>query len=236
MLKKLSKVFFLIALLSFSMVLAESELELVAPGGGEADLRKNKMNYYADGSNLAVANWGNFVLEAKLLEYRRGESKLDGKGMVKLTQKEPFRMLWSEQIFADLNQDYFIANGAVKVRYDEITDFNGERLDWESQTERFKLTGAVTVNYSEWKMTGEKVEGNLNTGLFVIYGSVQAINMENSIRAGRIIFDRPSDKMTLLENPVVINGKNELSATEIVYDFKTKKVSASGVVKSRVIE
>lgn len=235
MFKKLSEVF-LIVLLFSGMALAETELELVAPGGGEADLRENIMKYYADGSNLVVVRWSNFTLEAKLLEYQRVDSKLKGKGMVKLTQKTPFRVLRSEQIFADLNRDYFNANGAVKIRYDEITDINGERLDWESQTEQFSLTGDVAIKYSGWKMTGEKIEGNLKSGLFVIFGPVQAINMENSIRAGRAIFDRPSDKMTLLENPVVINGKNELSATEIVYDFKTKKVSASGVVKSRVIE
>lgn len=85
-------------------------------------------------------------------------------------------------------------------------------------------------------MTGEKIEGNMNSGVFTISGTVQVINKENSMRAGRAIFDRSIEKVTLQENPVVINGNNELSATEIVYDLKTKKVSASGVVKSRVIE
>ena len=85
-------------------------------------------------------------------------------------------------------------------------------------------------------MTGEKVEGNLNNGLFTIHGPVQAVNKEDCMRAGRLILDRASDKLILLENPVVINGKNELSATEIVYDLKTKKISVTGLVKSRLIE
>ena len=55
---------------------------------------------------------------------------LKGSGMAKLTQKEPRRTLVSDQIFADLNQERFIANGAVKLKYDEITDISGERLDW----------------------------------------------------------------------------------------------------------
>ncbi len=235
MFKNLSKVL-IIVLLFAAPVLAETELELVAPGGGEADLQENIMKYYADGSNLVMVRWSNFILEAESLEYQSEKATLNGKGMIKLTQKEPFRVLRSERIFADLTQDYFRANGSVKITYDGTTDISGERLDWKSQSEQFDVIGDVAIKYSGWKMTGQKIEGNLNSGLFTIFGPVQAVNMENSMRAGRMIFDRPSDKLTLLDNPVVINGKNELSATEIVYDLKTKKVTVSGVVKSRVIE
>lgn len=235
MFKNLCKVLIIVLLFS-TVVLAEAELELVAPGGGEVDLQENVMKYYADGSNLVIANWGNYKLEGQSLEWQNAKSILQGKGMIRLTQMEPYRELRSEQIFADLNRDHFKANGSVKIKYDETTNISGEHLDWESQTERINLTGDVIVNYSEWKMTGEKIEGNINSGLFTIYGPVQAISKENCMRAGRVIFDRTIEKITLLENPVVINGKNELSATEIVYDLKTKKVSASGLVKSRVIE
>ncbi len=235
MFKNFCKVLVIVLLFS-TTVLAEAELELVAPGGGEADLRKNIMKYYADGSSLVVANWGNFKLEAESLEYHNEKSTLQGNGMIKLTQKEPYRELRSEQFLADLNRDHFNANGSVEIKYDNNTNIRGEHLDWELQTELFNLTGDVVLNYSGWKMTGEKIEGNINSGLFTIFGQVQAINRENSMRAGRVIFDRSIEKITLLEDPVVINGKNELSATEIIYDLKTKKVSASGVVKSRVIE
>lgn len=235
MFKKFGKVLIIILLFS-TVVSAEAELELVAPGGGEADLQENVMKYYGDGSNLVVATWGNFKLEAQSLECQNAKSILKGNGMIKLTQKEPYRELRSEQIFADLNREHFKAKGSVKIKYDETTNISGEHLDWESQTERFNITGDVIVNYSEWKMTGEKIEGNINSGIFTIYGPIQAISKENCMRAGRVIFDRTIEKITLLENPVVINGKNELSATEIVYDLKTKKVSASGLVKSRVIE
>jgi len=226
----------IIVLLFSTAVLAEAELELVAPGGGEADLQENVMKYFADGPNLVVANWGNYKLEAESLEYQQQKAVLQGNGMITLTQKGPYRVLKCKHLFADLDREYFKVNGSVKIRYDETTNLSGEHLDWESQTERFNLTGDVIVDYSGWKITGEKIEGNMNSGLFTIFGPVQAINKENSMRAGRVIFDRSGERMTLLENPVVINGKNELSATEIVYDLKTKKVSASGVVKSRVIE
>lgn len=234
MLKKLKLL--VIVLLFSSVVFAEAELELVAPGGGEADLRENVMKYYADDSNLVVVKWSKFELEAKSLEYRKNNSILLGNGMVKLTQKEPNRVLRSEQILADLGQDNFTANGSVKVRYDETTNLSGKHLDWESQTEQFVLSGDVVVNYSGWKMTGEKIEGNMKSGHFVVFGPVQAINKDSSMRAGRAIIERSIEKITLLENPVIINGKNELSATEIIYNLKTKKVSASGAVKSRVIE
>lgn len=226
----------LMFLLLCGAVFAETELELVAPGGGEADLRSNIIKYHAAGSDLVIVRWSNYELEAEFLEYHRVKSALNGKGMIKITQKAPLRVLHSEQIFADLNREYFTANGSVRLRYDETTNFRAERLDWESRTEQINLTGDVAVNYSGWKMTGDKVEGDMISGLFIITGSVRIVNLENSMRAGRVIFDRSIEKMTLRENPVVINGKNELSATEIVYDLKTKKVSASGVVKSRVIE
>lgn len=237
MLKKLIQLLLIcLALLFSGGVLAENGLELVAPGGGEVDLQGDVMKYYAAGSDLVVVRWGIFTLETKLLEYQRDKAVLKGSGMAKLTQKEPRRTLVSDQIFADLNQERFIANGAVKLKYDEITDISGERLDWEHQTEWFELEKNVTINYSGWKMTGEKVEGDLNSGMFTVYGPVQAVNKEDCMRAGRVIFDRASEKVTLLENPVVINGKNELAATEIVYDLKTKKISAIGLVKSRMIE
>jgi lipopolysaccharide export system protein LptA len=226
----------LMFLLLCGAVFAETELEIVAPGGGEADLRSNIIKYHAAGSDLVIVRWNNYELEAELLEYHREKSVLNGKGMVKITQKTPLRVLHSEQILADLNREYFTANGSVRLRYDATTNLKSERLDWESRTEEIILTGDVVVNYSGWKMTGEKVEGNMISGLFIITGSVRIVNLENSMRAGRVIFDRSMEKMTLRENPVVINGKNELSATEIVYDLRTKKVSASGVVKSRVIE
>lgn len=235
MLKKIG-VMLLLVLLIPGLALAEVMLELAAPGGGEADLQGNTMKYYAAGSDLVVARWSNFTLEAKLLDYDHNQSILDGQGTVKLTQKAPFRVLRSETIFADMEREYFAATGSVKIKYDQTTDISGERLDWESRTERFDLSGDVLIKYAGWKLTGQKAEGNMDSGLFIISGSVQAVNLENSMRAGRAIFDRSADKLTLLENPVVINGKNELSATEIVYDMKTKKISASGVVKSRVIE
>lgn len=227
---------FVIVLSISAAVLADTDLELVAPGGGEADLRENVMKYYADGPNLVVVNWGNFKLETKFLEYQQGKSLLKANGSVKLTQKEPLRVLRCEQISADLTREHFQAEGSVKVKYDETTDISGELLEWESQTERFSLTREVVLNYAGWKMTGEKIEGDIKSDLFVVFGPVHAINEKNSMRAGRLIVDRVIEKITLQENPVVINGKNELSATEIVYDLKTKKVSASGVVKSRVIE
>ncbi|MGE5607447.1 MAG: hypothetical protein ACM3YE_17380 [Bacteroidota bacterium] len=236
MFKNFYKVLIIVLLLLSTTVLAETELELVAPGGGEADLQENVMKYYADGTNLVVVNWDNYKLEAQSLEYQHQKSTLQGIGMVKLIQKEPYRELKSEQVFADLNRDYFKASGSVKIRYDDTTNISGGHLDWESRTERFNITGDVVVYFSGWKMTGEKIEGNMNSGIFTIFGPVQAINKENSMRAGRAIFNRSIEKLTLLENPVVINGKNELSANEIVYDLKTKKVSASGVVKSRMIE
>lgn len=226
----------LMFLLLCGVVFAETELELVAPGGGEADLRSNIMKYHAAGSDLVIVRWNNYELEAEFLEYHREKAALNGTGKVKITQKTPLRVLHSKQIFADLNREYFAANGSVRLRYDATTNFRAERLDWESRTEEIILTEDVAVNYSNWKMTGEKVEGNMISGLFVITGSVRIVNSENSMRAGQAIFDRSQEKITLRENPVVINGKNELSATEIVYDLKTKKVSASGVVKSRVIE
>ena len=47
----------------------------------------------------------------------------------------------------------------------------------------------MTINYSGWKMTSEKrLKGILNTGMFTVYGPVQAVNKEDCMRAGRVIF------------------------------------------------
>jgi lipopolysaccharide export system protein LptA len=237
MVKSLRKVVLLVLLICGCGVgWTQGKIELIAPGGGEMDLKQNLIKYYASGSLLVQALWDNNILEAGYLEYYRDREFIKADNQVQLTQKKPVtRVLKSSQITVDMKQDFFTAKKEVNL-VDENTSVSGNLLEWDRKNDQFKMTGNPEIVYKDWKITGERIEGQLNKGFITIFGPVHAANNETNIQAGKMIFQREIEQFTLQENPVVIRGKNEMTASEMYYDLKTKKVTANGEVKSRIID
>jgi len=216
---------------------AAAELELIAPGGGEMDLRQNVVKYYAVDAKPVEARWEKSVLNADYLEYYRETELIDAKDRVKLTRTDVTpRVLACNELQLYLRRDFLKAGGGVTLELEPTTSLSGESLEWDHANDKFSLTGKPVINYKEWQVFGEAVEGHPDAGAFTILGPAKATDGEAVIKAGCIIFNRKAEELILRENPIFLKGENELTATEIIYDLKTKKLSAKGLVKSKIIK
>jgi lipopolysaccharide export system protein LptA len=232
------KLLILLALLIYTgTALAADRLELSAPGGGELDLGNNLMKYYGAGSDPVTVRWGDRLLQADYLEYHRSREIFKGKGRVRLSQSAPtLRVINCGSIQAELTSDYFTAGDGVELRYDSNTALKSASLEWSRTKDTVKFVGNPLIIYQAWQISGSRIEGRLNAGIFTFFGPVEGTNGADRFRAGRIIFNRAEEKLILQERPAFIRGKNEMIANEIVYDLKTRKISANGPVQSRIIE
>lgn len=202
----------IITVFNYCIVLADSRLEIIAPGGGFMDLVRQTMKYQGSNSEFVEVRWNESVSE-KILQ----------------------RFLKSYELSVELNRDYFIAQKDVLLKYDEATLLSGDSLEWDRNNNFFRLSGKSMVTYKDWIVKGNKIESYFNKELLTIDGSAEASNKANMIRGGKIIFDRSVNKIFIQEEPVIIRGNNEMSASEIIYDLKTNQVSANGTVKTRII-
>lgn len=213
-----------------------NQLELSAPGGGEMDMAKNLMKYYASASEPVVVTWDNYILESDYLEYYRNQSVLNGKKRVKLVQTKPVvRTLKSGAIHLELEREFYTATEDVSMQYDKQITITGGKLEWDQARGTLKLSEKPVIIYENWEISGNLIEGLMNQELFTITGNVQALNGEINIKAGKLTFNRAKEEYFLQDHPVLVKGQSELTATEIVYNVKTQKVSAKGLVQSRMI-
>jgi lipopolysaccharide assembly outer membrane protein LptD (OstA) len=232
----ISRVLLLIVLL-LGVGWTDQAMEIIAPGGGDLDLEKNIMKYYAAGANPVVVRWEDYVLETAFLEYNRNQAIIKGKKRVKLTLTKPVsRVLKCDEINLDLKHEAYSASQNVRLDYDRDTIITGEKLNWDQARGKMLLSGQPVIYYQDWKISGKTVEGRLVEGLFTINGGVCALNQDVTIRAGKLTFNRQTGLYTLEDHPVLLKGANEVTATAIIYNIKTKTVSAQGEVKSRLIK
>lgn len=237
MIKRYGKWILTVGLLAAQIGWTNNQLELLAPGGGEMDLKQNLMKYFATASTPVVVKWDDYVLESSYLEYYRGKSILNGKKKVKLVQSKPaLRVLKSSEIHLELERDFYTATGDVNFEYDPVTRLTGGVLEWDQLHAKTRLTGNPTITFKDWTVKGDLIEGALDKGIFTVTGNVKASNQEATITAGKLTFDRNAELYTLQDHPVLVRGQSELNATEIVYYVQTKKVTAKGLVQSKIIK
>lgn len=224
-------------LLLGGIVWAAGEPQLTAPGGGELDLVQNVVKYYGTRSQQVEARWGDYQLLADYLEHYHTQGLIVARGNVVINQNaSEKRSVQSGEMRFDLNKNLLIAKEQVMIQLDNTIRAQGGYLEWDRANDRFKLINSPQIEYLDWKITGKAVEGQLGPGLITITGPVYGANQDTLIKAGQLIAERQKEVFYLKDNPVVIRGKNELSATEIVYDLKTKKVSAKGILKTKITE
>jgi lipopolysaccharide export system protein LptA len=125
----------------------------------------------------------------------------------------------------ELKREFIKAENEVKIVYDENTSLTGDALEWDRQNDLVKVTGTPQIDFKDWRINGERIEGQINKGIFIIFGPVKGIGNDESFQAGQVVFDHIRDKIFLKNNPVVIQGKNQFTAPEIVYDLNTRKIS-----------
>jgi len=217
---------------------AAGEPQLTAPGGGEFDLVQNVVKYYGISSRQVEARWGDYQLLADYLEYHHTQRMIVARGRVVIYQNNTpeKRKVQSAEITFDLNKNLIIAKEQVMIQVDTSIRAQGGYLEWDRANDQFKLMNDPQIEYDDWKITGKIVEGQLKSGIMTLIGPVYGANQDTVIKAGRLIAERQKEVFYLQDNPVVIRGKNELSANEIIYDLKTKKVSAKGILKTKITE
>lgn len=216
---------------------APQPLEIIAPGGGEIDFQSNIAKYYSEGSNLVEAHWIEYLFIAEYIEVNRDLQTLQGHGKVKITQNsENARELLCNEFVYDRHRDYLSATGGVNFHSDQESAFSGGRFEWDRKSDLFKLEEQPKVTYQDWVIRGSRMDGQIVKGLLNVNGSAEATNGEMIATGGQMILNRGTNKLIIRENPIVVQRKNEMSAKEITYDLKTKRVSAIGPVKSRIID
>jgi len=216
---------------------AAGDLQLTAPGGGEFDLVQNVAKYYGTRSEPVEARWDNYRLSADYVEYYHTERLIIARGHVVIEENaSEKRRIQAEEMRFDITKNLLVAKEEVMIRVGDAICGQGGYLEWDRVNDRLKLTDNLQIEYGDWKITGKAVEGQLEAGLMTITGPVHGVNQDTVIKAGRLTAERRKEVFYLQDNPVVIRGKNELSAAEITYDLKTKKVSAKGILKTKVIE
>jgi lipopolysaccharide export system protein LptA len=206
--------------------------KLIAPGGAEIDFVHNITKCFGTGINPVEAHWKNFSVEANYLEYNRGEGTARAIGKAKIIQEIPiYRIVTCRRVFLDLKQEFITAEKEVTIFDGEDTSLTGDSLEWDRKNDFIKVAGSTHISYQDWQIDGERIEGQINKGLFTFFGPVKGAGTDTSFKAGQIIFDRSSEKIFLKNNPSVIQGKNQFTAFEIVYDLKTRKVSTKSETK-----
>jgi lipopolysaccharide assembly outer membrane protein LptD (OstA) len=224
-------------LLCWSLAWTANGLELVAPGGGEMDLQKNIVKYYGTDSKPVEARWNEMVLQTSYLEYYREQEIIKGKNGVNLVQNQPEkRTLKSLEATIDLRREFFTATKEVFLTLRDDTTIHSGLMEWDQKKDEVRFNLKPLIHYQQWRITGDSIIGNPNKGLFTVYGPVVATNDEIKIKAGKVIFNRELEHLILKEEPILIKGDNQLTATEIIYNLKTEKVTAQGVVKTKIIK
>lgn len=215
---------------------AAEALEIAAPGGGEFDFESNVAKYYADGDQLVEAHWSNYTFLSEYIEYNRDSEIVKGHGKVTVTQNpsKP-RILHCNEFSYDRRSDYLTTSGNVRFN-DPDSTLSGERFGWDHKNDSFTLEEQPKFTYQDWTVRGSRMDGQIEKGLVNVSGPAEATNGDISARGGKIVFNRAAGKLTVQDKPVLVRNKTEMTATEIVYDLKTKKVSAVGPVQSRMLE
>jgi lipopolysaccharide export system protein LptA len=207
---------------------AAGRMEIIAPGGGEFDLRQNVMKYHGLDSQRVEVHWLEPVPES--VDLKGNEQSKDTQ-----TSSQP-KLLKAFELLVNLNQNYLVAKKEVFFKYDESTSVTCNLLEWAQGSALMKISGQAVIVYKDWIIKGDRIEGQLDKGLFTVYGPMEAANKLNILRGDKLVFDQRLGKVTVTDNALLIRGKNEMAASEIVYFLNTNQVFASGMVKTSIID
>jgi lipopolysaccharide export system protein LptA len=210
--------------------------EISAPGGAEIDVAQNVTKWYGSKTSPVEAVWSNLSLKAYYLEYDRRQDIITCRDRVVVVQNEtPVKTFHCGEMILELKRSFLTAREQVMLEYDERISLMGNRLEWDQKKDQFKLLEQPQIFYNDWKISGNRIEGEISRGSFTVWGPVKGNGPEaSSFQAGKVIYDQKTEKIYLQDNPVLVQESNELSAAEIVYDLKNGKFYLNNQSKFKV--
>lgn len=135
------------------------------------------------------------------------------------------------------NLKYFVDDKVLEawepfsITYDGVK-LSGENLWYQDGVEALKISKNVVIETSGYTIYVDRIEKEANSNIVKFYGKVKGSNGVYSFEGAEGIYNIDSEKLELYGNVVVTSTKGEkLNADKIVYDNKTKFITAYGEKK-----
>ena len=135
------------------------------------------------------------------------------------------------------NLKYFVDDKVLEawepfsITYDGVK-LSGENLWYQDGVEALKISKNVVIETSGYTIYVDRIEKDANSNIVKFYGKVKGSNGIYSFEGAEGIYNIDSEKLELYGNVIVTSTKGEkLNADKIVYDNKTKFITAYGEKK-----
>jgi lipopolysaccharide export system protein LptA len=135
------------------------------------------------------------------------------------------------------NLKYFVDDKVLEawepfsITYDGV-NLSGESLWYQDGVEALKISKNVVIETSGYTIYVDRIEKEANSNIVKFYGKVKGSNGVYSFEGAEGIYNIDSEKLELYGNVIVTSAKGEkLDADKIVYDNKTKFITAYGEKK-----
>ncbi len=128
------------------------------------------------------------------------------------------------------------ANAQLAAESDEPVDITGDAAEFHEN--RAIWTGHVRVVQGEAILTTERLEAELSEEgdlqKIKAFGAVRYSNGKEAITGERAIYDENARTITISENVIVTQGKQVMSAGEVIYWIDTGKVKFAPEAGKRI--
>lgn len=138
--------------------------------------------------------------------------------------------LTMEPLAESQDQYLILAKGNALLKYNEMT-IKGENAEFNTLKGTILFNNNIVFDSANYKMTGNKLTGNINDNKFTISGNSSFSSDNIEAESDKIIYNQ-SEEMAYLEGDV--NGQQngrEFSAEKISIDLSTEKIELSGNAK-----
>lgn len=208
-------------------VSAASKMQLTAPGGGEYDAKLDVLKYRQSNQTQVEAQWGTKTIYADYIEYSSNKATMLAQGNVTVLNHESDSKITCEEMLFEMGKDFFEARRNVIFEWGDKGRAFGDILQMNQQTDFLTMYGNFYIEVNEWKVVGEKLLGQPQAKQYNIPGPVNGNSPTMSFTAGNLKIDDLNGFMYLLDEVVVNEGENRLTAKAIEYNLNTKEIKTT---------
>jgi|GEM_PF-2110765 len=179
-------------------------LEVIAPGGSDIDLRGELFNYYGTPEEpvTAVSFSPEFTVSAGNMKYDRREEVLSAAGGVLL--------------------------------YAEEMELRAEEIKFYLKREEFEAGGGFALTTGEMDLTGCMLKGCIAGGTLTATVKVGWRFREVEGEAEKLVYRQNEEKVYLSGKPVVRWEQGSMEGNEVIVNLETGEITMTGPVKSKL--